>query len=114
MVNCGIDHGLVTWKKIITHQGLTWRDKLLRKILCLDRASQVYGQIGKNCGSRKFLRELLETLAVTYRFQEKDINAIPLVLLCHYKVANAYKICVCWVHEKCTLTQYRGQVSCVC
>ena len=30
------------------------------------------------------------------------------VLLCHKLLAKTYKLCVCWMHEKCTLTQYRG------
>ncbi|MBU4234684.1 MAG: hypothetical protein KJ822_08345, partial [Proteobacteria bacterium] len=37
-----------------------------------------------------------------------------LILLCHKIVAKTIKLCVCWVHDKCTRTQYRGQVSCVC
>ena len=43
-----------------------------------------------------------------------DLMLPGLVLLCHKIVAKVNKLCLCWVHVKCTLTQYRGQVSCVC
>jgi len=77
MVNSALDHGLVTWGDSFPRRGLTWRDKLISKILCLGKVNQVYRQIDKNSGSRSFLQELLEALEVTYHCHEKDILSIP-------------------------------------
>jgi putative hemolysin len=77
MVDSVLDQGTVTWKDVFAHQDLSWRDRLISKILCLDKVNQVYRQINKNGGPRRFLQELLEALAVTYRCHEKDILAIP-------------------------------------
>jgi putative hemolysin len=78
MINRGFDHGEVMCNDFLAPRELTWKDKVIRKILNLDKVSQVYGQISKNSGAREFLRELLQTLAVTYRFPEKDMRSIPL------------------------------------
>jgi putative hemolysin len=78
MVDSVLDHGSVTWKDFFAHQGLSWRNRLISKILYLDNVKQVYERIGKNRGPRQFLQELLEMLAVTYHFPEKDILSIPL------------------------------------
>jgi putative hemolysin len=77
MVNSGLDHGLVTWEDCFPRWGLTWRDRLISKILCLDKVNQIYNRIDKNGGSRRFLQELLEALEVTYHCHEKDILSIP-------------------------------------
>jgi len=77
MVNSGLDHGLVTWEDYFPSQVLTWRDRLIRKILGLDKVNQLYKQIDKNGGFRLFLQELLKTLKVTYHCHEKDILSIP-------------------------------------
>jgi hypothetical protein len=43
-----------------------------------------------------------------------DVLTRFLVILCHKMLAKTYKLCLCGVYGKYTLTQYRGQVSCVC
>jgi putative hemolysin len=77
MANTDLDHDLMTWEDCFPSQDLTWRDRLISKILCLDKVNQVYQQINKNGGPRRFLQELLEALEVTYLCQEKDILSIP-------------------------------------
>ena len=77
MNNYGLNHGAVTREDSLLPKSLTWRDRLISKILGLNKVIQTYKQIDKNGGSRKFLQELLAALEVTYQCQEKDILSIP-------------------------------------
>jgi putative hemolysin len=77
MVNSGLDQDLIAFGDCFPQQGLKWQNRLISKILCLDKINQVYRQIDKKGGPGRFLQELLATLEVAYQCREKDISAIP-------------------------------------
>lgn len=77
MVNSGLDQDLVNLGDRFAGRRLTWLGGLISKILGLDKVNQLYRQVDKNGGSRRFLQGLLEALAVSYRCHEKDILSIP-------------------------------------